>query len=57
MRGLSWQDSVKLAADYVRRTVEVTLLDPQEPWYGVNFEETIPELVKMLEAAGAADRQ
>ena len=57
MRGLSWQDSVKLAADYVRRTVEVTLVDPQEPWYGVNFEETIPELVKMLEAAGAAGRQ
>ena len=40
-----------------RRTVEVTLVDPQEPWYGVNFEETIPELVKMLEAAGAAGRQ
>ena len=56
MRGLSWQDAVKLAADYVRRTVEVTLEDPQEPWYGVNFEETIPELVKMLESADTADR-
>ncbi len=51
LRGLSWKDSLKLAADYVALTIEATLKDEKKPWYGVHFEETIPQLVTDLEAA------
>ncbi len=49
MRGLSMEDAFRIAADYTADTIRVTLEDPKEPWYGVNFEETIPALLKMLE--------
>ena len=53
LNGLSYTDALKLAADYTANTIEVTLADPAKPWYGVNFEETIPELVRAL--AGVKD--
>ena len=37
-----------LAADYTADTIRETLKNPDKPWYGVDFEATIPELVKML---------
>ncbi len=45
MRGKSWKDAMRIAADYTAHTIEVTLKDPKKPWYGVNFEETIGSLV------------
>ncbi len=45
MKGRNWKDAMRIAADYTARTIEVTLKDPKKPWYGVNFEETLPELI------------
>ena len=47
-RGLPLYDAFKLAADYTADTIRVTLENPKKPWYGVDFETTIPELVKKL---------
>ena len=47
MRGKTWQDAMRIAADYTAHTIEVTLKNPKKPWYGVDFEATIPELLKM----------
>ena len=49
LNGLSWQDSLKLAADYTAHTIRATLGDPKKPWYGVNFEATIPDLIQALQ--------
>ena len=48
MHGKSWQEAMKIAADYTAYTIEVTLKNPEKPWYGVDFEATIPELIKKL---------
>lgn len=47
LRGLNWRDAMRIAADYTARTIEVTLQNPDKPWYGVDFEATIPELLAM----------
>lgn len=49
VRGYSWQEAVQIAADYTAQCIRLTLADPAKPWYGVNFEEAIPDLVKWLE--------
>ena len=41
MKGKSWHDAVKIAADYTAETIRVTMEDPKQPWYGVNFEQTL----------------
>ncbi len=51
VRGLSFHDSMKLAADYTADTIRETLKNPAEPWYGVDFEATIPQLVADLAEA------
>ena len=48
MNGLSWKDCLKIAADYTAATIEVTMKNPKKPWYGVDFEETIPLLTDSL---------
>ena len=45
MRGKSWQDAIRIAAEYTARTIEVTMHNPDKPWYGVDFEATLPELI------------
>jgi pyridoxine kinase len=47
MKGLDWRDAMRIAADYTAHTIEVTLKNPEKPWYGVDFEKTIPELIAM----------
>ena len=47
MRGLSWKDAMRIAADYTAHTIRVTLDNPRKPWYGVDFEKTIPDLLAM----------
>lgn len=44
LKGKDWSDAVRIAADYTAHTIEVTLQNPEKPWYGVDFETTIPEL-------------
>ncbi len=51
--GVSREDALKIAADYTAGTIAETLKNPENPWYGVDFEATIPELVKALEALKA----
>ena len=46
MRGKSWQDAMRIAADYTAHTIRVTLDNPEKPWYGVDFEKTLPELMQ-----------
>lgn len=45
VQGVSLTYAFKLAADYTARTIEETVKNPDKPWYGVDFETTIPELV------------
>ena len=47
MRGKTWQEAMKIAADHTAHTIEVTLKDPEKPWYGVDFEATLPDLLSM----------
>ena len=53
MLGLSREAALKIAADYTAMTIAETLKNPGNPWYGVDFEKTIPELVKLVENAEA----
>ena len=46
MRGRDWRDAMRIAADYTAHTIEVTLRNPKQPWYGVDFEATLPELIR-----------
>lgn len=48
MNGMDWKDAVAVAADYTAECIRATLEDPAKPWYGVNFEEVIPYLVKRI---------
>ena len=50
MRGLSYADAFALAADYTAETIRETMKNPDKPWYGVDFEATIPWLVQNLSA-------
>lgn len=47
MKGCTWQDAMRIAADYTAHTIEVTLQNPKKPWYGVDFEVTLPDLINM----------
>lgn len=48
VRGLSMEKAFALAADYTADTIRATLVNPGKPWYGVDFETTIPQLVSRL---------
>ena len=48
LRGKTWQEAMQIAADYTAHTISVTLENPAKPWYGVDFEATIPELISKL---------
>ena len=47
LKGRDWRDALRIAADYTARTIEVTTKNPDQSWYGVDFETTIPELISM----------
>ena len=48
VRGIDRADALKIAADYTALTIAETLKNPENPWYGVDFEATIPALVNSL---------
>ncbi len=47
MQEKSLSESVKIAADFVCRAIEITCESPAH-WYGVKFEAALPDLIKML---------
>ena len=51
VRGLPLEKAFGVACDYTADTIRETLQNPKKPWYGVDFEATIPELVAKLQAA------
>lgn len=48
MRGLSLQESLKVAVDYTLESIRKTMEDPNRRDYGVNFEEALPLLIERL---------
>ena len=48
MRGLSLDDALSLAADFVVECIEATAGSREARWYGVEFEPQIPKLCEML---------
>lgn len=50
--GLDRTDALRIAADYTAGTIAETLKNPENPWYGVDFEATIPALIAMLGNSG-----
>lgn len=48
MNGFSMEDSFRIAADYTAKTIAVTVDTDKNMWYGVNFEQTIPDLLKAI---------
>lgn len=46
--GIDRTNALKIAADYTAHTIAETLKNPENPWYGVDFEATIPDLVASL---------
>jgi len=48
MNGLDWTEALKIAADYTAECIRITMEDPAKPWYGVNFEEAMPYLIKLI---------
>ena len=47
--GLDRAEALKIAADYTALTIAETLKNPGNPWYGVDFEATVPSLVDALQ--------
>lgn len=45
VQGAPLERAVRLAADYVALTLRRTVQAPDRRWYGVNFQETLPELM------------
>lgn len=48
MRGHTWQEAIKIAADFVSECIRVTMSCGKEKWYGVDFEKCIPGLIKVI---------
>ncbi len=46
MQGKTWQEAVRIAADYTAQCIALTMKDPKAGAYGVNFEEGMPYLLK-----------
>ncbi len=48
MRGLSVDESLRLAVDFTLESMKMTAKDPERRFYGVNFEEALPLLISRL---------
>ncbi|MCR5768603.1 MAG: pyridoxamine kinase [Lachnospiraceae bacterium] len=48
MRGFGLLEALKIAADYTCDCIRLTMKDSKASWYGVNFEEAIPALIRRL---------
>ncbi|MBQ8975569.1 MAG: pyridoxamine kinase [Oscillospiraceae bacterium] len=52
-RGGSLEQALRLATDHTCACIKKTLEDKNSRWYGVNFEQTMPELVRSVEEMSA----
>ena len=48
MRGHSMADALTVAVDYTLECIRLTIQDPHHRFYGVNFEQALPMLIKRL---------
>lgn len=48
MNGLGVNEALRLAVDYTLECIRLTMEDPEPNWYGVNFEQATPYLLKLL---------
>ena len=48
VRGLSAPEALALAADYTVECIRLTLAEENHNWYGVNFEQATPYLLRRL---------
>lgn len=55
MRGIPMAEAMKIAADYTAETIRVTLENPKKPWYGVDFEATLPQLADAVAKAAKSE--
>ena len=49
VNGKDMTKAIEIAADYTRESIVLTEADAEKPWYGVNFEQAIPYLLKKLD--------
>lgn len=49
LRGFTVTDAIEIAVDYTIETLRATINDKTHSWYGVNFETTIPYLIKRID--------
>ncbi len=47
VRGIAMSDAFRIASDYTAETIRATMRNPDHPWYGVDFESTLPLLIEM----------
>ena len=48
MQGKSKQESIRIAADYVKESISLTARNPAH-WYGIRFESALPNLIRKLQ--------
>jgi pyridoxine kinase len=48
MRGISTADSLRIAVDFTLACIRKTMADPNRRFYGVNFEEALPQYIESL---------
>ena len=48
LRGFPVGRAMKIDADHTAETIRATMKNPGNPWYGVDFESTIPDLLRKL---------
>ena len=49
MRGLTLEQAVSLAVEFVLACIDATAKDPQASWYGVEFEKALPLLCSRVQ--------
>ena len=48
LNGKSYLEAAKIAADFTKQSIALTIDDKDEHWYGVEFEKAIPQYLKLL---------
>ena len=50
-RGISFEESLRIATDYTLECMKLTLRDENRRFYGVNFEQALPYYIEMIDRA------
>ena len=48
MNGKSVNDALRIAVDYTLECIRLTMAEERHSWYGVNFEQALPHLLRLL---------